>query len=228
MVWLQWPIFFVSLVLQVLLIGSLLRRDAYRDFPFLFAYSLVLILTCSLDAGLVQSSPDFRGHWAHSFYYSDESARQFFLFLVVLSLIDRAIRDKPYLGRMRAFLILAAVSAVAVSIAVHKTTYMPRWATEVSRDLSFGSAILTLLLWTMLISSRRRESRLLMITGGLGLQFTGEAIGQSLRQISHHHPGILLTGNLFLTASSLIRLFVWWQVFRRPPVPATRKEPGRD
>jgi hypothetical protein len=230
MAWLQWPIFFIGLVLQVLLIGSLLRRSAYRDYPVLFAYCLVLILTCAIDAGLVQSTPSLRGAWAHTLYYSDEAARQFFLFLVVLSLIDHAMRNKPYRDRVRALLILGAFAAVTVSIAIHKTAYRPRWATEVTRDLSFGSVFLTLLLWMMLISSGRRDSQLLMLTGALGLQFTGEAIGQSLRQISQHHRWLLNVGNLFLSVSYLIRLYVWWEAFRRPRVivEPDSDEPGRD
>ncbi len=204
---------------------SLLRQAAYRDFPVLFAYSLVLLMTSAVDTGLEQNSPSFRGSWSQTLYYSDEALRQLFLFLVVLSLIDRGMRAKPYRDRVRAALVLGAVGAVALSMAIHKTTYVPRWATEVTRDLSFGSVFLTLLLWMTLISSGRRDTQLLMLTGALGLQFTGEAIGQSLRQISHHHRWILIAGNLFLSASYLIRLFVWWEAFRRP-----RKlvEPGGD
>jgi hypothetical protein len=88
---------------------------------------------------------------------------------------------------------------------------------------------LTLLLWSLLISSPRKDHQLLMVTGGLGLQFTGEAIGQSLRQLSHHHQAILLTGNMLMSVAHLLRLYVWMEAFRRRDVSTQiQKEPGEN
>jgi len=212
-VWLQWLIFFVSLALQVFVIG-LLRRGAYKDYPFVFVYSLILIMTTVADgavfAGLAHMDIGF---------YRNEALRQLLLFTVVMSLMDRAIRDRPYRGRIRLILIFSACVAVLVSVEIHgeaHSNHYNLWATQVGRDLSFGSVVLTLLLWVTLLSSRRKDTQLLMVTGGLGLQFTGEAIGQSMRQLSvpHHHI-LLLAGNLVLTASHLMRLYVWSEAFRR-------------
>jgi hypothetical protein len=213
MIWLQWLIFVVSLALQVFVIG-LLRRGPYKDYPFVFVYSLVLIMTTVADGAV------FAGvaHMEHAFYWN-EALRQFLLFTVVMSLMDRAIRERPYRGRIRVILILSAWVAVLGSIEIHRDAYTNLRATQVGRDLSFGSVVLTLLLWVTLISSRRKDTQLLMVTGGLGLQFTGEAIGQSMRQLSvpHHHI-LLLAGNLVLTTSHLMRLYVWSEAFRRERV----------
>jgi len=214
MIWLQWLIFFVSLGLQLFVIG-LLRRGAYKDYPFVFAYSLILIMTTVADgavfAGLARMESGF---------YRNEAMRQLLLFTVVMSLMDRAIRERPYRGRIRIFLALSACAAVLISVQIHSGDHYVHynlWATQVGRDLSFASVVLTLLLWVTLISSQRKDAQLLMVTGGLGLQFTGEAIGQSMRQMSvpHHHI-LLLAGNLVLTASHLMRLYVWSEAFRRP------------
>jgi len=214
MIWLQWLIFFVSLGLQLFVIG-LLRRGAYKDYPLVFAYSLILIMTTVADgavfAGLARMESGF---------YRNEALRQLLLFTVVMSLMDRAIRERPYRGRIRIFLALSACAAVLISVEIHREArdlHYNLWATQVGRDLSFGSVVLTLLLWVTLISSQRKDAQLLMVTGGLGLQFTGEAIGQSMRQMSvpHHHI-LLLAGNLVLTASHLMRLYVWSEAFRRP------------
>jgi len=217
MIWLQWLIFFISLALQVFVIG-LLRRGPYKDYPFVFVYSLVLIMTTVADgaafAGVAHMEPVF---------FRNEALRQLLLFTVVMSLMDRAIRERPYRGRIRAVLILSACVAVLISVQIHREAHYSHhynlWATQVGRDLSFGSVALTLLLWVTLISARRKDTQLLMVTGGLGLQFTGEAIGQSMRQLSvpHHHI-LLLAGNLVLTASHLMRLYVWSEAFRRPRV----------
>jgi hypothetical protein len=166
-------------------------------------------------------------------FYRNEALRQALLFTVVMSLMDRAMRERPYRGRLRVILTLSACVAVLTSCEIHgealNSQHYNMWATQVGRDLSFGSVILTLLLWITLISSRRKETQLLMVTGGLGLQFTGEAIGQSMRQMSvpHHHM-LLLAGNLVLTASHLMRLYVWSEAFRRTRTiqEIENKEPG--
>jgi len=215
MIWLQWLIFLVSLALQLFVIG-LLRRGPYKDYPFVFAYSLVLIMTTVADGAVFAGVAHMLTGYG---FYRNEALRQLLLFTVVMSLMDRAIRDRPYRGRMRLILILSACAAVLVSVEIHGEAHYNHynlWATQVGRDLSFGSVVLTLLLWVTLISARRKDTQLLMVTGGLGLQFTGEAIGQSMRQLSvPHHHYLLLAGNLVLTASHLMRLYVWSEAFRR-------------
>lgn len=222
MVWLQWLPFLASLALQVLVIGSL-RRGGYKDYPFVFIYSLVLIMTTVVD-GAAHADANIRD-WAQGFY-RNEALRQLLLFTVVMSLMDRAMAGRSYRGRVRFFLMLAATVAVLISVSIHWESHPALWATQVGRDLSFGSVILTLLLWVTLISSRRKDAQLLMVTGGLGLQFTGEAIGQSIRQISHHNRTLLFMGNGLMIASHLIRLYVWREAFRRNPQPHfIKKEP---
>jgi hypothetical protein len=222
MVWLQWLPFFVSLALQVLVIGSL-RRGGYKDYPFVFIYSLVLIMTTVVD-GAAHADAGIRD-WTQGFY-RNEALRQLLLFTVVMSLMDRAIAGRPYRGRIRLFLMLFATAAVLVSVSIHGGSQLSLWATQVGRDLSFASVVLTLLLWVTLLSSQRKDTQLLMVTGGLGLQFTGEAIGQSIRQISHHNRTLLFIGNGLMIASHLIRLYVWREAFRRTQLPQeVKKEP---
>jgi hypothetical protein len=227
MVWLQWVIFFVSVALQVYVI-ALLRRGAYKDYPFALIYSAVLLLTSAADAvahsGLVALSRAEQ----RVFYYRDDAARQFLLFAVVVSLIERAMQASPYRKHVRTALAGLAVLSVFISLTVHSgAQHFVLWMTEVTRDLSFGSVALTLLLWSLLISSPRKDRQLLLVTGGLGLQFTGEAIGQSLRQLSNHHHFILFAGNILMSVAHLLRLYVWMEAFRREPVsPQIQEEPG--
>lgn len=229
MVWLQWVIFFASLALQVYVI-ALLRRGAYKDYPFVLAYLLVLLLTSIADAAALADIITLSKTEQRYFYYRDEAARQFLLFIVVVSLIEYAMKNSPYRWRVRTILGAMAVLAVGVSLTVHSGAQtFTLWMTEVTRDLSFGSVALTLLLWSMLISWPRKDRRLLMVTGGLGLQFTAEAIGQSLRQLSQHNHSILLIGNLLMSIAHLLRLYVWWEAFRSPEIKVEkRKEPGRN
>src|ERR1039457_3723316 len=87
---------------------------------------------------------------------------------------------------------------------------MTRW----TRDLNFCAVILDLGLWTLLIGSRQKNSKLLLITGALGIQFTGGAIGQSLRDMS---PAIVTAASDFTVITSLARVYIWWRAFRGKP-----------
>lgn len=215
--WLQGPLLLVSLVLQVVVISALLR-GAYKSYRLVFAYSLVLFLTTVVD-GAVWSNVGHLPKALAPFYYRNEILRQILLFAVVIELFDRALRKLLPQVRVHFFLTTAASGAALVSLYVHWTerTDFILSMTKAARDLSFGSVVLVLLLWSILISSRSREAQLLMLAGGLGLQFTGEAIGQSLRQISQHNIAALYAGNLLLVLSHLLRLYVWWEAFRKAP-----------
>jgi len=224
-VWLQWLIFGISVVLQVLVVASLLRCRAYKEYPIVLVYLCVSLLTIVADAilnivGL--SAEDYR-----LYYYRNAAVRQFLLFTVVVSLIDRAMWSKPYRTRVRRFLMLAVVATIFLSYYIHSDAYkFSLLMTKVTRDLMFGSVGLTLLLWSTLIASKKKDDQLLMITGGLGLQFTLEAIGQSMRQLSQHRPTLLLAANILVSVAHIMRLYVWREAFRRPPKAGqTKNEP---
>jgi hypothetical protein len=88
--------------------------------------------------------------------------------------------------------------------------------TQWTRDLNFCAAILDLGLWALLIGSRKKDYKLLLVTGALGIQFAGGAIGQSLRDMS---PGIVTVAGDFTVIASLARVYIWWQAFRGKPRP---------
>jgi len=229
MVLLQWVIFAVSVALQICVIASV-RRSVSKQFPFVYFYSLFLLLKTLVDAALFTGVVSFSGPGKLAYYYRSDAVREFLLFTVVVSLIESAIQETSYRGRVRVLLAVTASVLVFVSLLVHwDPARFALWMTKVTRDLSFGSVVLTLLLWMMLISSPKRNRALLMLTVGLGLQFTGEAIGQSLRQIAHSQrsTGTVFAGNLLLSISHLMRLYVWWEAFRGPKTPDKQK-PGEE
>jgi len=232
MFWLQSLIFGLSLALQVLLLNSL-RRGVYKDYGFVFAYSIVLFFTTLADGAVNLNVVSLSRTAAATLFYQNDAVRQFLLFAVVISLIDRAMKDNPMRIRVRFLLIAAGIGVTLLSLQIHSSSDVlegrsdrSRFVllmTSVTRDLSFGSVGLTLLLWLILIAARKKDHQLLMVTGGLGLQFTGEAIGQSLRQLSREHYSALVIGNLVAGITHLLRLYVWYSAFRKP---ATKeKEP---
>jgi len=106
------------------------------------------------------------------------------------------------------------------------------------RDLNFSSAFLDLGLWTLLISSREKDQSLLLISGGLGIRFTGEAIGDSIRQLAFRRrsSNLSLTGSIVVSFVDLLCLFIWWRALqKKAPVlverrasPATLNEKNRE
>ena len=88
--------------------------------------------------------------------------------------------------------------------------------TRLTRDLNFCAAILDLGLWALLIGSRKKDYKLLLVTGALGIQFAGGAIGQSLRDVS---PAMVTVASDFTVITGLARVYIWWQAFRRKPQP---------
>jgi len=88
-----------------------------------------------------------------------------------------------------------------------------------TRDLNLCSAILDMALWALLIASRDKDYCLLLLSGGLGIRFTGEAIGTSLRQLalSTRSRPLSLSGGVLMVLANLVFLYVWWQAFRRRP-----------
>jgi hypothetical protein len=85
-----------------------------------------------------------------------------------------------------------------------------------TRDLTFSSAILDLALWALLLSSKRTDPTLLMVSGGLGIQFTGEAIGESLRSmaVQHRSHALSFAGSFVTTIVDLTALYIIWQALR--------------
>ena len=232
MFWFHSLIFGLSLALQVLLLNTL-RRGAYKEYSVVFAYSIVLLVTTVVD-GVVNFDLVLLSRTAAvTLFYQNDAVRTFLLLAVVISLIDRALRDSPIRPRVRYFLISAAVLVTFLSFQIHsgdpalasrpERTRFILLMTSVTRDVSFGSMGLTLLLWLMLIGMKKRDNQLLIVTGGLGLQFAGEAIGQSLRQLSRSHDIALIIGNLVAGVTHLLRLYIWYKAFSK--VPAKEKGP---
>jgi hypothetical protein len=212
----------IGLPLSVLVIAALLR-GGYRLFPVLFVYQIVdLLLTV---AGL----PTYVAYY----FYHDGGARirmakwswwddlllQPLVLAVVVHMIFRATENIRSRRLMRAASIGYAFLIAGASFLVHYHPELPNgvWMAFWLRDLNFfGSAVLDLALWALLLWSRSNDSRLLFVSGGLGIQFTGEAIGDVFRSLSSQHRSrpLSLTGSIVTTIADLLSLYVLWQAFR--------------
>ena len=185
---LQYAIWVVGIPLELLIIAALLR-GAYRRFPFLLMYSSALFLTTVIEISVYQAY--FAGiHFAYSratYYWVDEGIRQGLLFAVVLSLAYLATAKLQSRNLVRLSVIAGGIAWALISFLIHHQSQLAegvgkwRWMTLWVRDITFAAAILDFAVWALLLATRFKDAQLLLLTGGLGIQFAGDAIGESLR-----------------------------------------------
>ena len=205
--------------LELMVIAALLRGE-YRRYPFIFLYAVVDLLTTILEIqpsmAYDSGTPQAKHQWVMRFWFN-ERIMQVLVFLLVISLVYTATKHLRPRRALLLGIICGTILFAAISFwfqhdpnPLEVSRYMTRW----TRDLNFCAAILDLGLWALLIGSRQKEYKLLLITGALGIQFTGGAIGQALRDTS---PAIVALASDFLMLTNLARLFIWWQAFRGQP-----------
>jgi hypothetical protein len=211
---LQWIFWVIGLSLQLLLTVTLWQR-AGREFPALFAYIGCLVVTTTADI-LAYVVLGRASYYYRTYYWSAELLRQTALFSLVISL---AMHMLPEGRRTAAFGRLIALTGGAIwlgSVALCYSTNLNNWMTSVARNLSFFTAALNLVAWFMFARVQPRDVQRLMIAGGLGLQMTGEAIGQAVRQMN---VSIQVTagGSIFIVLTHLLCLFIWWRALTLEP-----------
>jgi uncharacterized membrane protein YsdA (DUF1294 family) len=107
---------------------------------------------------------------------------------------------------------VGSVLFAALSLYFSRKHLLDLWMTQFSRNVGFLAVILNLILWAALLKRRRPDPTLLLLSGGMGIQMAGKAIGHSLRQLRL----TVTTGDLVIVLSHLLCLYIWWQAFRKP------------
>ena len=206
---------------------ALFFRGPYRTYPLLFAYCVAqLISTLSLSwtiYGLGRESDLYR-----RLYWSFEILFDISLFLAVISMIFKVVGESP-MRRQFGRMLTALATAVIISpflLYYERSVFSTAWFNGASQVLNFGVALMTLGLWTALLSGRQRDLRLLAISAGLGIAVTGSAISFGARQFFATGVGrdiANLIGQLAYDGG----LFVWcWAFSRQWSVSLTRPSPG--
>jgi hypothetical protein len=224
---LQIAAYVIGLPLGLMIMTALLRGH-WKQYPFVFAYAVGDFLTSVLE---IRPGLQYEGATAQAkrsfslLYWWDERVMQVLVFLLVISLIYRAAAHL----KTRRILLLGVICGILLFAGITLFTYFDpgvstgKWMTPWLRNLNFCAAILDLGLWALLIGARRKDYRLLMVSGALGIQFTGGAIGQAVRQLSH--SSVQVTGYL-ITLSNLTCLYIIWRAFRTPSRPADSRPRG--
>jgi hypothetical protein len=221
-----------SLIIQVISLGlwfplkvlgiQAIWNAGARRYPLVFAYAVVTFLLVVVQAPLSLSYyRSLQGQqWFETVYYSSQGLAYALLIGVVLSFLYSATDRYPGRRVLRLALSAAGLLFIALSGWVEHDARVPlgAWVTRWTRDLNFGAAVLDLALWGMLIAVRRPDSKfLLLLTGGMGIMFSGEAIGNAVRDIGirERSLGVYFTGHGVVILADAISLYVWWQAFRK-------------
>jgi hypothetical protein len=135
------------------------------------------------------------------------------LLLVLTTVLIYKVAARPSLGRLLGGLVLVMV--VLPFMLFHPTFKpMPRvaWFNSTNQLLNFGASIMNVILWGALIRSRRRDSRLMGLSIGLGILVTGAAVSCGLRHFIPH-GGFTAAFNLFLNLTQLAAWLIWFHAF---------------
>jgi hypothetical protein len=206
---LQYGAWAIGLWLNLRIISALVRGP-YRQYPFVFAYALALFLSTVLEIGLNAAPKALQ----HTYYWIDEVLLDVLVFCVVIAFIDEAAQHSRQKAIARHWLVLAAALILAISFIFRHSSHFNLQMTLISRDLNICAVVLDLILWSLLVTARRPDRRLLLLSGGLGLQLTGAIIGQSLRNLSH---SLLIPGTLLDVITGFLGLYIWWRALRTAP-----------
>lgn len=210
----------IGVPLELLVIGGMLR-GGYRRFPLVFVYSILNFLATVVE--IPSTVAYYRGvvgadRTSAAYFWNNEAVFQVLNYLVVMSLIYQATAELRSRRILRLSLFAGATLVAAVAFFIHydPTAIRGVWMTVWTRDLSFCSAVLDMALWALLIGRREKDECVLLLSGGMGIQFAGEAIGSSIRQLAlrDRSSALSLFGGVIMMLSNLVFLFVWWRAFR--------------
>jgi hypothetical protein len=213
------------------LITRLLRGN-WRRFPLLFALVVAEFLIAVAELPTVWAVT-LHGNaaarsWSARIYAQGEVFLEFLTLVLVISLIFRASAHLRSRNVMRATCVAGAILFVGISFRIH---YDPRvsvglWLTPWTRDLSLGASVLDVALWVLLLGRREKDGRILLLSGALGLEFAGAAMGHSLRSMAtRYHAWPAMVGGKLVVITSIMRVYLWARAFRQPARAAAKGLP---
>jgi hypothetical protein len=207
--------------LAALVISAMLRAGVRRS-PLVFAYmvALFLLVFVQMPAALAFSR---KYGSQQEFYRTLHTVAQGItyplLLSAVVSLLFQATRTVPTRHLIRTIVGFGVPLFVLVSFAVHYpgaanlTVLMTPWM----RDLNFCAAALDLFVWALLLAGPHKNPHALLLAGGLGIAFAGDALTNAVRSIAIHIVSrpLWTFADVLAMVADAAWLYVWWQAFRK-------------
>jgi hypothetical protein len=218
--------------LKILGISALLRVGV-RRYPLIFSYMVVTFLLAVVEApiSIYYHLQHVNPEWYATVNSIDEGITYTLILAVVISLIYRTTARVQPRRIIRLALMAGGFLFIAISFLVHYDSHLQvgGWVTPLTRDLNVCAAILDLALWGLLISSRQRDSIVLLLTGGMGIMFAGEAIGKAIESIAYRYKSrnLFYTGHIVMMLADAAFLYIWWRTFQKEAKKVSEAEAAR-
>ena len=214
--------YLVGIPLQILTISAL-WRGVWRQYPLVFLYVIASFLATIIEMPLsFRYVTGSRQGTLARLYWLNEGILQILILAVVVGFIYSATNHLRSRQVVRFALLAGTVLFTGITFWIHydPTLRTGVWMTTWGRYVKLCATFLDLAVWTMLISSARKDRLLLTLTGAMGIMFTGEAIGGSIRTMSvpNFSGAVSLLGSIIYVVADIVFLYIWWQAFRRAPV----------
>jgi hypothetical protein len=202
-----------------------------RNYPLAILYTVLLFLLTSI-AVLWQSGVP----WIVKIFPASERARfagalELLIHIVLLSLMFQLIRhisQKKGLPPARLYLLGAlSILVFAGSLVYYSDRNAGAMFGHVRQVMSFWMVLLNLYWWTLLVGEKKIGRRVLLLSSGIGLQMTGQVVGDgilvSLVTAADQYLTILLV-LIILFSTHFASLAVWYEAFH--PKNAQQEEPS--
>jgi|SRR5579872_2020724 len=216
------PLIIVSLILQLGVI-ALLLEGAFRKYPLVLAYSLTRLIASGLEMGLRERLGDHTAVF-RQVYYSDRVILNLLLFAMVTAIIFRLLAGKPQRSMIGKLLLGIVGVVLLLPFLVLSRPFTLQWLNAMSEFLYFGSGIMIMVLWTVLMRSETRDLQLMKFTVGLGVAMAGAAFTFGLHRWMDS-PRLVWMPNLFLQLTHVAGLLFWCWAFA--PVKPRASAPSR-
>jgi len=214
----------LGFILQVLLLQALIRNGGRQ-------YILLTLLVCSQFLGTVlHASIVMSGTWSNTakqYFWASEITQNLLVFATIITFIYNRLGRSDSTLRLGRWLILLAIAGAGLSLWIHSDIRVNLWMSSVTRDMTFIATFLNLILWGALLKNRDRD-RLMMVSGGLGVQLAGYSMGQALRVLWERSSTLIWIGDRVIVFSYLISLLILYKAFRHAEYTLPGSKPRPD
>jgi hypothetical protein len=170
-------LFFLDLILEVLAVVYLLRHKALSQY-----FTLVLYLCASVAVGIgrysVLKTEGFTSDTYLYFYYFSDALLTICLYFVLMTLYVNVFSEMNVGKYLRggAMLLLAGTILISYySVASSSDKMITKFVNEIGQNLYFVGVVLTYLLWGAMMKLRENRTRLMQLVLSMGVYFSAFA-----------------------------------------------------
>lgn len=192
-----------------------------RDYPLAILF-IVLLFILTAAARLFDTLSYLIPHDSSTsarrifvlWYYAGELLMHILLVVLMLQLIRKTLQFLEQ--NTRIIYHLAAVSVVVAVCAYFwfGGRFSPRTMLQTRQAVSFWMVLLNLYWWTLLLRKRQLDRRVLLLSAGIGLQMTGQVIGDGIGALAgSKEVWISILSAVVMYATHFAYLYTWFNAF---------------